>query len=206
MIKLLFRIVVWLNLPDRSKDWEEKDCTWTMTQCATLDHFPWKFGDNLHVTTYSHGPTFSQMYGRFRATFKMEATWCFWLLQLENHQYLEIDHFEILEKSVAVSTYKNPLYNSKRRIPWKESMNPMYEGHAPILNILGRVQYRSRKVREYILRKERRYDIVWRKRFILWKVDGWPCGVVFRHIPRQPQFLVVSGPKKEDIRELQVKL
>ena len=206
MIKLLFRIVVWLNLPDRSKDWEEKDCTWTMTQCGTIDHFPWKFGDTPMTTTYAHGQAFSQLYGRFRATFKMEEGFCFWLLQIDKHRYCEIDHFETFDDHVGLCTFNNPDFNSQRRIPWRETMNPLFAGYIPFMGIYKRVLYRSRKVREYILRKERRYEIVWRKRFILWKVDGWICGVVFRHIPRQPQFLVVSGPKKEDIRELQDKL
>ena len=204
MIKLLFRVVVWLSLPDRSKDWRLKDLTWSMDYCDWVEGFPW-YWPHPTVTTYTRKHGFSQQYGRFRARFRMQKDFCFWLLQLEKHRYCEVDHFEIFDKGVGVSTYNNPDFNSQRRIPHRDYMNPHCEVHIPFMKIISRVKYRSPKVREWILRQERRYEIIWRKRFILFKVDGWPCGVVFRHVPRQPMFPVVSGPKHEDIRELEVR-
>ena len=207
MLRLLFRIVVWLGLPDISKRWLVTDCTWTKHTCPTVDHFPWKFDEYTITTTYAHGQAFSQLYGRFRAKFQMQEGWRFWLLQLEKHRYLEIDHFEIFDTHVGLCTWNNKNFDSQRRIPWRlETMNPLYLEKIPFMkNNYTRVLYGSPRVREYILAQPRRYDIVWRRWFVLFKVDGWPCGVIFRNIPRQPLFLVVSGPELRDIEEMEVK-
>jgi len=206
MIRLLFNIVVWLRLPDISKRWKLKDCTWDIDTCDCNEGFPWHWSPPTTTTYANNKQGFHQQYGRFRAKFQMKKGWCFWLLNLEHGEYLEIDHFEIFDEKLALSSWRNKHFNSQRRIPNRDFINPEYEGHIPFKrDIYSRIYFRGEKVREYILAKPRRYEIVWRRWFVLWKVDGWPCGVMFRHIPRQPMFLVVTGPKMEDIEELQVK-
>jgi len=176
-----------------------------MDFCEWKEKLPWYWTPPI-TTTYSRGHSFSQQYGRFRSKFQMKKGWCFWLLNLEKHQYLEIDSFEIFDNSVALTTWKNQHFNSQHRIPHRDFMNPHYEGHIPFMKITSRISWKSKKVREYILEKPRRYEISWRKWFILWRVDGWPVGITFRKIPRQPMFPLVTGPKPEDIEELEVRL
>ena len=195
-----------LNLSDISKSWDSKDCTWDIQNCVTLDRFPWKFGDTKITTTYANNKQgFHQQYGKFRAKFQMQEGWCWWLLQLEGGEYLEIDHFETFEKNVGLCSWRNKHFNSQRRVPNRDLLNPKFEGYIPFMReIYSRILFKDKKIREYILSKPRRFEIIWRKRFIMWKVDGWPCGIMFSNIPRQAMFPVLSGPS--EIQEMQIKL
>ena len=192
---------------DISRDWKLKDMTWTMDTCDWKDHLPWKFDEYLTTTTYGSGKKgFHQQYGRFRCKFQMQKGWCFWLLQLEKHRYCEVDHFELFRKSCSLTTWRNPHFNSQHGVPEQRYMNPEYEKKIPYKrDIYSRVKFYNKAVRRYILEKPRRYEIVWRKRFILWKVDGWPVAIMFRHIPKQAMFVLVSGPKPDEIEELEVR-
>jgi len=207
MLKLFFNLVVLLKLGDISKKWKTEKCTWDIDNCETYNCLPWKFGELPMTTTYSNQHSFSQQYGRFRAKFKMNEKWCWWLLQLEKNQYLEIDHFEIFDKHVGLCSWKNTHFNSQRRIPWREFINPKCEIHIAFMkDIYSRRLFGSSRVRKYILEKPRRYEIIWRKWFILWKVDGWPCGIMFRDIPRQDMYPILSGPEENEILEMQIRL
>lgn len=208
MFRLLFNIVIRLRLRDISKNWNTKKCTWDLKTGETKNRFPWSFGDNPITTTYGKNKKgFHQQYGRFRAKFRMKEGFCFWLLQIEHGQYLEIDHFETFPNSISLTSWRNRHFNSQRRIPNRTYINPKYTGDIQLMkNTYSRVKIRNKKARDYILSKSHRFEIIWRKWFILWKVDGWPCGIVFRNISRQPMFIVVTGIEKENIEEIQVRL
>ena len=204
----LFLLFARLTNRNISKDWKLRDLTWTMDFCEWNDSLPWYWPPPV-VTTYSRGTSFSQLYGRFRAKFQMkeDPKSCFWLLNLEKNRYLEIDQFEIFDNSVALTTWNNPHFNSQRRVPWRDTMNPHFAGKVPFMkSIYKQIRWTSPKVREYILAKPRRYEIVWRKWFVLWRIDGWPVAISFRNVPKQPMYPVVTGVPEKEIEELQVRL
>jgi len=136
---------------------------------------------------------FTQRYGKFYCQMKLLDKGCFWLLNISHLPYNEIDHIEIFDDNLKVTTWYNK-HGGQTQLEPKENINPSFKGHNYFDCPHRSVKYYNPLVRQWILGDSHLFTIIWRKWFVAWRIDNILIGVkLFYPIPRQHMSMIASN-------------
>ena len=145
--------------------------------------FPWYSNNKDMYTTYKDGV--SMLYGdiHIRVRLGEYGIPSMWLLNLEEGKVQEIDVFERMKDKLYFSIHSNRKTNNYYIYP--NCVKTPHPDYAVVQS----------KVKDYIESTERyhTYSLIWRKRYVLWKIDGIAVAISFRRVPTQKMWLVLSN-------------
>ncbi|OGM08829.1 hypothetical protein A2Z67_02370 [Candidatus Woesebacteria bacterium RBG_13_36_22] len=153
------------------------------------DYFPWGSNPNAK-TNYDQ---LRQRYGRFHCRMRLLDKGCFWLLNISHQPYDEIDHIEIEDKFLYVTTWHNR-HGGQKQVEPEENVNPLYTGHNHTDAPHRCVKYYDPLIRQWILNDSHLFTVIWRKWFVAWRIDNILIGVkLFYPIPRQQMYMIATN-------------
>lgn len=143
-------------------------------------------------TTYS---VVKQRFGKFYCRAKLDPEkGCFWLLNISNGQYNEIDHIEFFDDRMKLTSWYGK-FGGQWFFEPIEKIYSLYEGYKKSCCKIKAISFCSKFARNWVLNDVHTYTIIWKWGFILWKIDGIPIGLnlEFWTIPKQHMYMILTN-------------
>lgn len=170
------------------------DCTFNSSTHPeyVVDYFPWGKNYKLIRTTYG---IIKQVTGIFNCKMKTWDNGCFWLLNISENQYNEIDHFEFMKDCMKITSWRNKHDNGQYFFTPEIKISPLYEGPLRGACKMFEKKFRSKEARNWVLNRVHVYTIIWKRWFILWKIDGIPVALCLKKsaIPQQHMYMLATN-------------
>jgi len=154
------------------------------------DYFPWGKNYEYIRTNYDQ---LRQRYGRFHAMMSLREIGCFSLLNISRLPYEEIDHIEIFDDHLQVTTWHGK-WGGQQQVEPNENINPLFTGHNHFNCPHKTIEYRNPLIREWILTGSHLFTIIWRKWFVAWYIDEILIAIVLFHpIPKMHLYMLATN-------------
>jgi len=158
-----------------------------------VDYFPWG-KDRYKITRTTYG-IIKQVTGIFNCKMKTWNDGCFWLLNISENQYNEIDHFEFRDDHIQVGSQRNRHGGGQYFFTPEIKISPLYEGPMRGACKTFVASFKSPEARNWVISKAHVYTIIWKRWFILWKIDGIPVALCLKRsaIPQQHMYMLATN-------------